>query len=112
MGTDVRPFIRGADISFNNNLHGIHSRASVMEAMAMGIPVVAYCGGENYTPYIAMTWCLESIAEAIERCWQDIQTRGREAVASECRAYAEAHFNMEKAAGQYKQLYEELLGKV
>ena len=111
MGTDVRPFVRGADISFNNNLHGIHSRASVMEAMAMGIPVVAYCGGEDYTPYIARTWCLESIAETIERCWQDILARGREAVARECRAYAHEHFSMEKAAGQYQELYEELLGK-
>jgi len=106
---DIKPYIRGADISFNNNLHGVHSRGSVMEAMAMGIPVVSYCGGEDYTPYIAKTWCLESIAEAVEQCWKDIQAKGREMVAKECRAYADEHFNMEKAAVEYKKLYEELL---
>jgi len=74
-----------------------------------GIPVVAYCGGEDYTPYIAKTWCLESIAEAIEQCWKDIQAKGRDTVARECRTYAKEHFNMKKAAVEYKKLYEELL---
>ena len=112
MTTDIRPYIRGADISFNNNLHGLHSRGSVMEAMAMGIPVVAYCGGTDYTPYIAQTWCLNSIAVAIEGCWNDIQRKGKATIAKECRAYAEKNFNMAIAAGQYKKLYEELLGSV
>jgi len=111
MTTDIRPFLRGADISFNNNLHGLHSRGSAMEAMAMGIPVVAYCGGEDYTPYIAKTWCLDSIAETIGKCWNDIQTKGRDVMAQKCRKVAEDKFDMEKKAVEFKVLYEELLGK-
>ena len=81
---DLRPFMRGADMIFNNNMNGIYSRAQ-MEMMAMGKPVVAYNG--TYTPYIARIWDLDSIAEQVERCWKDLTAEGS-TVREDTRKYA------------------------
>jgi len=70
---DLRPFMKGADMMFNNNMNGIYSRAQ-MEMMAMGKPVIAYNG--DYTPYIAKIWDLDSIADQVVRCWEDLSAKG------------------------------------
>jgi len=105
--SDLRPFMAGADIGFNNNMSGIHSRAQ-MEMMAMGVPVIAY-GGE-YTPYVARIWDLDSIAEQIERCWKDIKKEGSQ-VREETRRYARKNFDRAVSAKQYAELYKKLLEK-
>jgi glycosyltransferase involved in cell wall biosynthesis len=102
---DLRPFMKGADMGFNNNMSGIHSRVH-MEAMAMGIPVIGY--GGNYTPYIARIWDLDSIAEQVERCWKDINKEGSQ-VMEETRRYARKHFDRAEAVKQYVDLYKKVL---
>jgi len=104
---DLRPFMRGADIGFNNNMNGIQSRAQ-MEMMAMGIPIVAYNG--DYTPYIAKIWDLDSIAEQVERCWKDINKEGSQ-VKEETRRYARKHFDRSVAVKQDIEIYRKLLEK-
>jgi glycosyltransferase involved in cell wall biosynthesis len=104
---DLRPFMRGADLMFNNNMNGIYSRAQ-MEMMAMGKPVIAYNG--KYTPYIARIWDLDSIAEQVERCWKDL-TADLEGVRGRTRAYAEENFDRAKAAKLDIAVYEKVLGK-
>jgi glycosyltransferase involved in cell wall biosynthesis len=104
---DLRPFMRGADLMFNNNMNGIYSRAQ-MEMMAMGKPVIAYNG--KYTPYIARIWDLDSIAEQVERCWKDL-TADPEGVCGRTRAYAEGNFDRAKAAKLDIAVYEKVLGK-
>jgi glycosyltransferase involved in cell wall biosynthesis len=105
--SDLRPFMAGADIGFNNNMSGIQSRAQ-MEMMAMGVPIIAY-GGE-YTPYIARIWDLDSIAEQVERCWKDMKKEGSQ-VREETRRYARKNFDRAVSAKQYAELYKKLLEK-
>ena len=104
---DLRPFMKGADIVFNNNLSGIASRVS-MEAMAMGVPIVSY-GGE-YTKYHAKIFDLDSIAEQIRRCWRDLSKKGSK-LKQETKAYAQRNFNRAKYIKQYVKLYEDSLRK-
>lgn len=104
---NLRPFQRGADIGFNNNMSGIASRVS-MEMMAMGIPIVAYNG--DYTKYHAKIWDLDSIAEQIERCWNDLKAEGS-MLRADTIAYARDHFDRGKEVLKYKELYEKLLEK-
>jgi glycosyltransferase involved in cell wall biosynthesis len=103
--SDLKPFMRGADIGFNNNMSGIQSRAQ-MEMMAMGVPVIAY-GGE-YTPYIAKIWDLDSIAEQVERCWKDIHQDGSQ-VREETRRYARKNFDRAVSVKKYVELYKKVL---
>ena len=63
-----------------------------MEMMSLGIPVVSY-GGE-YTPYIARIWDLESIAEQVEKCWNDLEAPGS-TLREDTIKYAQEHFNRE-----------------
>jgi len=97
------PFMRGADIVFNNNFSGIASRVS-MEAMAMGVPVVSY--GGDYTKYHAKIFDLDSIAEEIERCWKDL-IKPRSTLKRNTLNYAKKHFDRAKYIPQYIKLYEE-----
>jgi glycosyltransferase involved in cell wall biosynthesis len=99
------PFMRGADIVFNNNFSGIASRVS-MEAMAMGTPVVSY-GGE-YTKYHAKIFDLDSIAEQIERCWKEMSKKGN-TVRKDTLTYAKQNFDRAKYIPQYVELYEKTL---
>jgi glycosyltransferase involved in cell wall biosynthesis len=103
---DLRPFMRGADIGFNNNMNGIQSRAQ-MEMMAMGVPVIAYNG--EYTPYIARIWDLNSIAEQVERCWNDLN-KPDSTVREDARAYAQANFDRAKAVKLDIEVYKKVLG--
>lgn len=102
---NLRPFMRGMDIGFNNNFSGIASRVT-MEMQAMGKPVISF-GGE-YTPYVAKIFSLNSIAEQVVRCWQDIQ-KDPEGVAKRTSAYATQHYDREKHVASYIRLYEKLL---
>lgn len=104
---DLKPFMRGADIGFNNNISGIASRVS-MEMMAMGVPVVSY--GGDYTPYVARIWDMDSIAEQVIRCWGDLQKKGA-TVEKETRRYAQKNFSREKEVKKYVDLYRSLMEK-
>jgi len=97
---DLRPFMRGADISFNSNYNGIFSRDS-MESMAMGLSVVAYT--PEHTPYACYRHA-PSIVDAVEKAWNDLK-EDPEKQMEKNREYAETHFNMEKAVQQYIDLY-------
>jgi len=104
---DLRPFMRGADIGFNNNMNGIQSRAQ-MEMMAIGVPVIAYNG--DYTKYRPIIWDLDSIAEQVERCWKDLTAEGS-TTRADARAYAQAYFDRAKAIKLDIGVYEKVLGK-
>lgn len=104
---DLRPFMRSADIIFNNNLSGIASRVS-MEAMAMGIPVVSY--GGDYTKYHAKIYDINSIADTIIRCWKDL-SNPKNNLRKETIAYAKENFDRAKEVKKYVKLYQELKDK-
>lgn len=104
---NLRPFMKGADIGFNNNISGIASRVT-MEMMAMGIPVISY--GGSYTPYIARIWDLNSIAEQVERCWKDLNATGSR-VKKLTVKYAQDNFDRGKEVKKYVALYKDLLEK-
>jgi len=104
---NLKPFQSGADIGFNNNYSGIASRVT-MEMMSYGIPVVSY-GGE-YTKYHAKIFDLHSIAEQVERCWNDLIVPGSTLKADTLK-YAQENFHREKWVKDYVALYEELLSK-
>jgi len=104
---ELRPFMKGADIVFNNNFSGIASRVS-MEAMSMGVPVVSY--GGDYTKYHAKIFDLDSIAKQIHRCWKDL-TEKDSTLRENTLKYANWHFSRAKEVKKYVKLYEELLRK-
>ena len=103
-GGTLMPFIRGADIGFNNNLSGIMSRVS-MEMMAMGVPVVAYNG--DYTDYHAKIFDLDSIAKQIERCWKDLND-SKKKLREKTIEYAHKHFDRGVHVKKYVELYQKL----
>ncbi|MDP2365361.1 MAG: glycosyltransferase [Ignavibacteria bacterium] len=104
---ELRPFMKGADIGFNNNVSGIASRVT-MEMQAMGIPVISY-GGE-YTPYIAKIWDLDSITEQVIRCWNDLTKEGSK-VMEETRRYARKNYDRAERVKEYITLYNKLMEK-
>jgi glycosyltransferase involved in cell wall biosynthesis len=104
---NLRPFMKGADIGFNNNISGIASRVT-MEMQAMGVPVISY--GGTFTPYIAKIWDLDSIAEQVERCWKDLTAEGS-TVRADTIAYAKEHYDREKEVMKYVALYEKVMEK-
>jgi len=104
---NLRPFQAGADIGFNNNYSGAFARTT-MEMMALGIPQVSY-GGE-YTKYHARIFDLKSIAEQIERCWNDLTAKGS-TLKRDTKEYARKHFDRSKMVKKYIKLYETLLEK-
>lgn len=109
---NLKPFMRGADIGFNNNLSGILSRVS-MEMMAMGVPIVSYGGNQNgisYTNYVAKIYDLDSIAEQITKCWEDLSAPNSN-LREKTMAFAREHFDRAKYVKQYKTLYEQLMEK-
>jgi len=104
---DLRPFMRGGDIGFNNNYSGIASRVT-MEMMAMGIPVVAYRG--EYTKYHPEIFNLEGIAQQIEQVWKDLNDP-KKTLKKDTIKYAREHFDRAKYIPEYAKLYQELLDK-
>gem|GEM_PF-2137656 len=104
---NLMPFQKGSDIGFNNNYSGIASRVT-MEMMAMGVPVVSYNG--DYTKYHAKVFDLHSIAEQIERCWNNLTAKGSTLKEDTIR-YAKENFDRGKEVKKYVELYKELLSK-
>jgi len=104
---NLKPFMAMADIGFNNNYSGIASRVT-MEMMAYGVPVVSY-GGE-YTKYHAKIFDIHSIAEQVERCWEDLTAPGS-TLKEETWRYAQENFSRAKHVKACMTLYEELLEK-
>jgi glycosyltransferase involved in cell wall biosynthesis len=96
------PFIKGADIGFNPNVSGILSRVG-MEMMASGVPVVSYNG--DYTKYHAKIFDLDSIAEQIERCWNDLNTTD---LKNETIEYAQKNYDRAVHVKKYVELYQKL----
>ena len=101
----VAPFMRGADIGFNSNYSGICSRVH-MEMQAMGVPVISYRG--DYTPYHARIFDLESIAEQVEKCWNDLNDSSK-SVREDNIAYARENYDRGKQVKIYAALYQHLL---
>lgn len=109
---NLKPFMRGVDIGFNNNISGILSRVS-MELMAFGIPIVSYGGnqaGIPYTKYVAQIWDLDSIADQITRCWQDLSREGS-TLKKKTMDYAKRYFDRGKEIKKYVKLYRQLMEK-
>ena len=104
---DLRSYMKGADIVFNNNYSGILSRVG-MECMAMGVPVVSY--GGDYTKYHARIFDLDSIAEQMEYCWNDLRAPDSK-LRQETRRYANKNFSRAREVKKYVKLYESLLSK-
>jgi glycosyltransferase involved in cell wall biosynthesis len=104
---NLKPFQFGADIGFNNNYSGIASRVT-MEMMAYGVPVISY--GGDYTKYHAKIFDLHSIAEQVERCWQDLTAEGSTLKADTLK-YAQENFHRARWVKDYVKLYQELLEK-
>ena len=102
---NLRPFQAGADIGFNNNYSGNFARTT-MEMMAMGVPQVSY--GGDYTKYHAKIFDLRSIAEQIERCWNDLTKKGS-TLREDTLRYARENFDRGKEVKKYIKLYEQLL---
>jgi glycosyltransferase involved in cell wall biosynthesis len=109
---NLKPFMRGADIGFNNNLSGILSRVS-MEMMALGVPIVSYGGnqaGIPYTRYIAKIYDLDSIAEQVAKCWRDL-TAEDSTLRQDTIKFAQEHFDRGKEVKKYVKLYNDLMEK-
>ena len=103
---NLLPHMAGIDIGFNNNYSGICSRVS-MEMMALGVPVVSYRG--DYTKYHAEIFNIQSIADQLERCWNDLQAPGS-TLREETKQYAKDNFDRKKHVATYIKMYEKLLG--
>jgi glycosyltransferase involved in cell wall biosynthesis len=102
---NLRPFMRGIDVGFNNNISGIASRVT-MEMMAMGVPVVSY--GGDYTNYVARIWDFDSIAEQIIRCWKDL-SKSNSTLKGDTLKYAKKNFDRDSEVKKYMKLYDDLL---
>ena len=109
---NLKPFMAGADIGFNNNISGILSRVS-MEMMALGVPIVSYGGnqaGVPYTKYVAKIYDLDSIAEQVTKCWRDLTAKGS-TLKKDTIAFAKKHFDRSKEVKKYVKLYNDLMEK-
>lgn len=102
---NLRPFMKGVDIGFNNNFSGIASRVT-MEMQALGVPVVSY-GGE-YTKYHAKIFDLDSIAKQVARCWKDLTAKGS-TLRADTLKYANENYDRGKEVKKYIKLYEKVL---
>jgi glycosyltransferase involved in cell wall biosynthesis len=106
--TEIRPFLRGADILFNGNVSGIFSRVE-MEAVACGCSVIGW--DDKYTQWKPKTHNIDDIAECVIQCWND-----RKENIEECRKrnyqIAVNNFNMEKQViEKYISMYDKILGE-
>ena len=106
---DLLPFMRGADVGWNNNISGIMSRVS-MEMMACGVPVVSYGGNQNgaaYTRFVAHSCDLDSIALQVTRCCKELAKRGQK-MRDEARQFVVKNCNRAVEVKRYVALYETL----
>jgi glycosyltransferase involved in cell wall biosynthesis len=86
---------------------------TVLEALACGVPVVAFAIDgvldavrDGHTGLLARTADSESLASQIERCLLD--DTGREAMGRNARQEAIARFDVNQQAGEYAALLEKL----
>lgn len=110
--TDLRPFMRGADIHFSEIISPVISRV-VMESMALGLPVVGrpiLQNGKQYTKYPIDIYGLESIAKQVSKCWKDIG-KDKDKVRKESIKFAQENFNRAIEVKKHIELYEKLSEK-
>ena len=104
VNNDLRPFQRGVDIVFNNNMSGIYSR-SQMESMAMGKPIVSF--GGDYTKYKCYWGDVEDIAKQVALCWTEL-TAPNSTLKERTIKYAYDNFDRGKEVNKYIKLYKDL----
>lgn len=107
VNNDLRPFQRGVDMVFNNNMSGIYSR-SQMESMAMGKPIVSF--GGDYTKYKCYWGDVEDIAKQVALCWTDL-TAPNSTLRERTIKYAYDNFDRGKEVNKYIKLYKDLCQK-
>ena len=106
--TEIRPFLRGADILFNGNISGIFSRVE-MEAQACGCEVIGW--DNKYTNWMPKTHNIEDVANCVIDCWNSIKDR-REEARKERYDFAFKNFNVEEQVKEkFIPLYNQVLGK-
>lgn len=106
--TEIRPFLRGADILWNGNVSGIFSRVE-MEAMACGCEVVGW--DNTYTKWTPKSHNINDIADCVVNCWNEIKDN-REEARKKAFQFASENFNMEKNVKEkYIPLYNQILGR-
>lgn len=106
MTTEIRPYMRGADILINGNMSGIPSRTE-LEAMACGCHVVGY--SNSFTKYKCNPFDIKDMAKKVIKCWNDIKDN-KEMKRQEARSWVMENANMEKQVEQrYIPLYEKIL---
>jgi len=106
--TELRPYLRGADILVNGNMSGVPSRVE-LEAMACGCQVISYAG--DFTKYHPKPFDVKDIAAKIIECWNDIKDC-RESARKEARQWVVENANMEKQVEKkFIPLYEKITGK-
>ena len=104
--TELRPFLRGADILYNGNMSGIPSRVE-MEAMACGCQVISFNG--EFSKWHPIAFDIDDIAQKVIDCWKYIQ-QNPEKAKQEVRDYAVKYFNMEtQVKDKYIPLYKKVL---
>jgi len=106
--TEIRPFLRGADILWNGNVSGIFSRVE-MEAMACGCEVIGW--NNKYTQWMPKSHNLEDIADCVVNCWNKIKDN-REEFRQKAFDIANNNFNMEiNVRDKFIPLYNKILGE-
>ena len=107
MVTNLLEIYRTADMIITP--HNIAVR-TVREALACGTQVVA-AAGNRFVNYTADPENLKAFAGAMEKALIDLQETPQ-AIKERNRQWAEKHFDPIRAAGQFRDLYNEVLGRV
>jgi len=106
--TEIRPFLRGADILWNGNVSGIFSRVE-MEAMACGCDVIGW--DNKYTKWQPKTHNIEDVANCVVDCWNE-RKNNIEEKRKELNKFAFENFNIEEQVKEkFIPLYNQVLGK-
>lgn len=106
--TEIRPFLRGADILWNGNISGIFSRVE-MEAMACGCSVIGW--DDRYTKWKPKTHNIDDIANCAIECWNE-RKNDIEEIKKQNYKIALENFNVEtQVVEKFIPLYKKVLGK-
>jgi glycosyltransferase involved in cell wall biosynthesis len=107
MTSELRPYMRGADILVNGNMSGIASRVE-LEAMSCGCSVVSYSG--EFSKWHPKPFDIKDIACKIVECWEEI-SKDPEGSRRAARDWVIQNANMERqVVEKYIPLYESLVG--
>jgi glycosyltransferase involved in cell wall biosynthesis len=109
---DVRPAYRRAAIVIAPLLASAGTNIKIMEAMAMGKPIVSTPAGVNGLDLnpdkdVKITSTATGMARSILELFED--TAARDSLGRQARATVESRFGWDAIAGRQKQLYHELL---